>query len=1230
MAFVNMAQTNTNLWVAVGFSPTQNNRIKYSYDGSNWFNSAGTAFSGGWGRDVAWNGRLWVAVGYDGGATGTIRYSSDGIIWTAATGFTSQGYGVAWNGRIWVAVGNDGTKANRIKYSSDGITWNNSSSGGFSTIAYGVAWNGRLWVAVVADSVTANTIQYSTDGINWTSSSSGGFTVTGGFGVAWNGRLWVAVGNGGSAAASIQYSTDGINWFNSSSGGFSTQGNSVAWNGRMWVAVGAGGSTLGSIQYSFDGIIWNNNLTGGFTSTTYGSGISWNGSLWVAVGQGSVIAETQYSSDGINWTSSSSGGFELAGSTYIGTGVAYSSNVIPSYNQTNFEIEPQNIPIFLRSTNTMSFLASTIIANNTLFVDTTNRVGINTGTPQTDLDVYGIGRFLTVSTFAVNASSITAPIISSFAVNASSITGINLSTGSLYASSITNVNIPPSRTNLWVALGSGGGSIQYSADGISWTGASGSFASTAYSAGWNGRLWVAVGAGAGVASIKYSYDGITWANVSSGGFSSVGRGVAWNGRIWVAVGNRNTADTDTIQYSYDGFTWVSPSSGGFSTTGYGVAWNGYMWIAVGNGGGTAGSIKYSYDGIAWANILTGGFTSFGFAAAWNGRFWVAVGSSTPLASTIQYSYDGINWTNSSSGGFSSVGLGIAWNGSLWVAVGIGAGLASIKYSRDGFIWTNISSGGFAVQGFSVAWNGRIWIAVGDNNTSIGSIQYSTDGISWSSNSSGGFSTEGFGIAYSANLTPSYNQTNFEIEPQNIPVFIRSTNQMSFTLSSMILNNTLTVDTTNRVGINTGTPLYDLDVNGIGKFITVSSLLVNTSSLTSVFLSSFAVNASSITAPIISTFALNASSIGINTKNPTYTLDVTGTTRLQSTFIQVIPPFSQNPSATNDYLLADIGLLGGTAASAGEPYPFYGPHIRAVLPANAYQDAIRVDITTGRGANNNTQVPRISVLAGTAGGYVGINTSTPAYTLDVRGQSRSLYSTFLINGNYGLAIASGGTANTGSANQTSIQAYNFGAGTTANLHLQPTGGNLGVGITTGTAPNYTLDVNGLSRISSLIVGVPTTNPSTSAFLLTLTRDLAVKPFTTVWNTSSDKRIKENIVDADYDRCYDDVKSLQLRRFTWASTFFNDAGGYDKRVLGFIAQEVSSVVPKAVTVTEANGYSNFHYLNIDQLNMSLYGAVKRTILDKEYMESTIKGQRIHIETLQGTTTCILSTLEGLQGR
>jgi hypothetical protein len=175
----------------------------------------------------------------------------------------------------------------------------------------------------------------------------------------------------------------------------------------------------------------------------------------------------------------------------------------------------------------------------------------------------------------------------------------------------------------------------------------------------------------------------------------------------------------------------------------------------------------------------------------------------------------------------------------------------------------------------------------------------------------------------------------------------------------------------------------------------------------------------------------------------------------------------------------------------------------------------------------------------------------------------------------------------------------------------------------SAPNYILDVNGNARISSLILGVPTVNPSTNNYLLALTRDLAFKPTTTVWNTVSDQRVKENIVTADLDICYENVKQLPLRRFTYNSTFLEEANVQDKYVLGFIAQEVSTILPKAVQSLEGYGFSDLMTLNIDQVTMSLYGAVKRTIADKEALQSTT----VSMMTLNTQLSNRLSTLEGL---
>ena len=83
--------------------------------------------------------------------------------------------------------------------------------------------------------------------------------------------------------------------------------------------------------------------------------------------------------------------------------------------------------------------------------------------------------------------------------------------------------------------------------------------------------------------------------------------------------------------------------------------------------------------------------------------------------------------------------------------------------------------------------------------------------------------------------------------------------------------------------------------------------------------------------------------------------------------------------------------------------------------------------------------------------------------------------------------------------------------------------------------------------------------------------------------------------------------------------------DRNVLGFIAQEVSTIQPKSVTVNPMLGIKDTMWLNTDQINMSLYGAVKKLIADKEASESTIIGQGIQLLTLQSTVYgCLTSRI------
>ena len=158
-------------------------------------------------------------------------------------------------------------------------------------------------------------------------------------------------------------------------------------------------------------------------------------------------------------------------------------------------------------------------------------------------------------------------------------------------------------------------------------------------------------------------------------------------------------------------------------------------------------------------------------------------------------------------------------------------------------------------------------------------------------------------------------------------------------------------------------------------------------------------------------------------------------------------------------------------------------------------------------------------------------------------------------------------------------------------------------------------------------------TTPTYDLHLKNDSAAKPSTNTWTVSSDRRLKENIIDADLDRCLEIVKQLPLRRFTWRDEYIPEDAARDRSKLGWIADEVESVFPKAVQTapfvrnkivkkmqTDENGneyeveetvsetvFEDCKYLDSDQVIAALYGAVQKLI-------QIVEQQQVEIEKLK----------------
>jgi hypothetical protein len=91
-------------------------------------------------------------------------------------------------------------------------------------------------------------------------------------------------------------------------------------------------------------------------------------------------------------------------------------------------------------------------------------------------------------------------------------------------------------------------------------------------------------------------------------------------------------------------------------------------------------------------------------------------------------------------------------------------------------------------------------------------------------------------------------------------------------------------------------------------------------------------------------------------------------------------------------------------------------------------------------------------------------------------------------------------------------------------------------------------------------------STPSYQLELSTNSAGKPTSNTWTVTSDERIKENIQLADLDRCYDIVKNLPLKHYKWREDVYSTKQIEDRHALGWIAQDVKSVFPKAVNSRE----------------------------------------------------------------
>jgi hypothetical protein len=127
-----------------------------------------------------------------------------------------------------------------------------------------------------------------------------------------------------------------------------------------------------------------------------------------------------------------------------------------------------------------------------------------------------------------------------------------------------------------------------------------------------------------------------------------------------------------------------------------------------------------------------------------------------------------------------------------------------------------------------------------------------------------------------------------------------------------------------------------------------------------------------------------------------------------------------------------------------------------------------------------------------------------------------------------------------------------------------------------------------------LGIGNTVPN---YQLDLSTDNAAKPSTSTWTIVSDSRLKYNIELANLSQCYNIIKNLKLKKYTWKDNIFTNNQIYDKTKLGWIADDVELVFPKAVEHKKLYNLDDCKTLNIDQIIASIYGCTQQLMANYE---------------------------------
>jgi hypothetical protein len=301
--------------------------------------------------------------------------------------------------------------------------------------------------------------------------------------------------------------------------------------------------------------------------------------------------------------------------------------------------------------------------------------------------------------------------------------------------------------------------------------------------------------------------------------------------------------------------------------------------------------------------------------------------------------------------------------------------------------------------------------------------------------------------------------------------------------------------------------------------------------------------------------------------------------------------------------------GGGAGAVGGDANFASPSIIAGGGLQYYRGG-----TGGDGVLNTITGGNIYYAGGgTGGANTNQGTDTTTQIAPVGGGGIGSRAPGGIGGNG--VDGTGGGGGGGDPDRTSASGRG-GHGIVIIRYLTPLITSSSIDLIRGTAADANRDYKIGNYNSEFKVISSTSGVDTDYIKITTAGAITNPTGTASWNTGSDRRIKENIERASYDKCYENINKLELNRFNYVEGF--NTVSRDNKQLGFIAQEVYDIFPKAIS---SHGYysdtlsiPDLLSIDISQINYSLYGAVKKLIEINEEDEKHLNSFNNRIKTIK----------------